>query len=133
MPRPPLPDEVIGFLREPNAAAVATVRPDGFPHCVPTWYEWVDGQLLLNLDRSRRRLRYLQSNPRVALTVLAGGDWYSHVSFVGEVSEIRDDADLADIDRLSRRYRGEPYWNRQRQSVSVLIRPLEWFTWGNRF
>jgi hypothetical protein len=38
--------------------------------------------------------------------------------------------DLADIDRLSIRYRGEPYWNRERESATALIRPLSWFGWG---
>jgi PPOX class probable F420-dependent enzyme len=133
MPRPPIPDEVKAFLAEPNPAVVASLRPDGFPHSVATWYEWRDGQLLLNMDRSRRRLRYLQLDHPVALTVLASDDWYSHASFIGRVSEVRADADLADIDRLSRRYRGEPYWNRERNSVSALVRPIQWFTWGDRF
>ena len=133
MPRRPIPEDVTAFLAQPNPAVVATIRPDGSPHSVPTWYEWADDRLLLNMDRSRKRLRYIRANHAVALTVLASDDWYSHVSFIGEVSEVRDDPDLTDIDRLSRRYRGEPYRDRSRDSVSALIRPLEWFTWGNRF
>jgi PPOX class probable F420-dependent enzyme len=133
MPRSPIPHRVVAFLAEPNPAVIATLRPDGFPHCVPTWYDWVEGQVLLNMDRSRRRLRHLQLDDRVALSVLASNDWYSHVSMIGRITEMRDDTDLADVDRLSRRYRGVPYWNRDRDSVSVLVRPIEWFTWGDRF
>lgn len=108
MHRPPISEEVSAFLAEPNPAVVATLRPDGFPHCVPTWYEWTEDRLLLNMDRSRKRLRHLQLDDPVALAVLADDDWYSHASFIGQVSEVRDDPDLADIDRLSQRYGGNP-------------------------
>ena len=40
--------------------------------------------------------------------------------------EIHDDEGLVDIDRLSQRYRGEPYRNRDRKRVSALIEPERW-------
>jgi PPOX class probable F420-dependent enzyme len=129
----PMPDEMDAFMAEPNPAVVATIRPDGLPHSVPTWYEWDGGLLLLNMDRSRKRLRHLAPGRPVALSVMARSDWYSHVSFIAEVSELRDDPDLVDIDRLSRRYRGQPYRDRSRKSVTALIRPSQWFTWGPMF
>ena len=126
----PIPPEVEELLADPNPAVIATLRPDGRPHSVPTWYEWTEGTLLVNMDRTRRRLEHLRRDPRVALTVMLRDDWYSHVSFLGDVVEVLDDRDLADIDRLSLRYRREPYWNRERDSVTALIEPLSWFGWG---
>jgi PPOX class probable F420-dependent enzyme len=133
MPDLPIPEEIEAFMAEANPAVVATVRSDGSPHSVPTWYEWDGGVLLLNMDRSRKRLRHLSPGSPVALSVMALSDWYSHVSFIGEVEELRDDPDLADIDRLSLRYRGKPYRDRSRDSVTALIRPSHWFTWGPMF
>ena len=49
MPPAPIPPEIEEFLRKPNPAVVATVRPDGSPHSVATWYDLVDGLILLNL------------------------------------------------------------------------------------
>ncbi len=46
MPPLPLPPELDAFLALPNPAVVGTVRPDGSPHTVPTWYEWEDGRVL---------------------------------------------------------------------------------------
>jgi PPOX class probable F420-dependent enzyme len=129
----PLPKDVVGFLSEPNHAVIATLGSDGSPHSVATWYDWIDGLVLVNMDRTRKRVRHLQRDQRVSLTVLDPDDWYSHVSLLGEVIEMRDDPDLSDIDRLSRRYRGAPYANRARDSVSALIRPTRWHTWGPRF
>jgi PPOX class probable F420-dependent enzyme len=133
MPRLPIPEAVANFLAEPNPAVIATLRPDGSPHCVPTWYDWIDGEVMLNMDRSRRRLDYLRHDHRVALTIMDSADWYSHVALIGEVSDVRDDPDLADIDRLAQRYSGRPYYNRERDSVTALVRPTRWATWGARF
>ncbi len=41
--------------------------------------------------------------------MLAGDDWYSHVSLQGRVVSITEDDGLHDIDRLSRHYRGREY------------------------
>ncbi len=60
MPPPPVPPEVDAFLAEPNPAVIATVRPDGSPHSVPTWYDWEHGRALVNMDESRLRLRFLR-------------------------------------------------------------------------
>ena len=75
MPRVPVPPEVAEVLARPNPAVVATVAPNGTPHSAATWYEWVDGRVLLNMDEGRRRLRYLRENPAVALTVFDGENW----------------------------------------------------------
>jgi hypothetical protein len=58
MPKPPLPTDVVTLLKQPNPAVMATVRPDGTPVSVATWYLWDDesGRILLNLDGRRKRL-----------------------------------------------------------------------------
>jgi PPOX class probable F420-dependent enzyme len=129
MPQAPLPPELEAFLREANPAVVATLRADGSPHSVATWYDWVDGLVLLNLDATRARLEHLRRDPRVSLTVLGKGDWYHHVSLSGAVERIADDTDLADIDRLAVRYTGKPYRNRTSPRVSAWMRPERWHQW----
>jgi PPOX class probable F420-dependent enzyme len=129
MPAPPVPPELDAFLREPNPAVVATLRPDGSPHSVPTWYDWEDGLVLLNMDASRKRLEHLRRDPRVSLTVLQKDDWYSHVTLFGVVERLEDDPDLTDIDRLSRRYRDSPFRNRESPRVSAWMRPTRWTQW----
>ena len=97
MPRVPVPDEVSEFLSRPNAAVVATLRPDGSPHTAATWYDWEDGRVLLNMDESRLRLQFLRRDPRASLTAIDLDNWYRHVSLTGRVVSIDDDVDLADI------------------------------------
>src|SRR3989442_14676276 len=124
MPTVPVPPDVDEFLSRPNPAVVATLRPDGSPHTVPTWYDWDQGLVLLNMDESRLRLRFLRRDPRAALTVLDDDSWYRHVSLLGRVVRIEDDPDLADIDRLAVRYTGKPVRTRKRKRVSAELHPV---------
>jgi PPOX class probable F420-dependent enzyme len=132
MPSVPVPPEVDELLALPNPAVVATIRRDGSPHSVPTWYDWEDGRVLLNMDESRLRLGHLRRDPRVALTVLAGDDWYTHISLLGRVVSITDDHDLEDIDRLATRYTGRPFRGRDRRRVSAWMQPERWHGWNDR-
>jgi PPOX class probable F420-dependent enzyme len=129
MPRFPIPPDLDAFLALPNAAVVSTLRRDGSPHTVATWYDWEDGRVLLNMDESRVRLGHIRRDPRVALTVL-GEDWDMHVSLLGRIVEIYDDADLADIDRLACRYSGSPFSRRDRARVSAWMQPERWHGWN---
>jgi PPOX class probable F420-dependent enzyme len=124
-----LPPELDDLLRRPNPAVVATLRPDGSPHTVATWYLWDGRRVLLNMDESRARLRFMRRDPRVALTVLDGESWYRHVSLVGRVTELVDDGELADIDRLARHYTGEPFRDREHRRVSARVEVDSWHTW----
>jgi PPOX class probable F420-dependent enzyme len=129
--KPPVPQHVSEMLSRPNPAVIATVRPDGMPVSVATWYIWENGRILVNMDAGRKRLAYLRKDPRVSLTVLAENDWYTHVSLQGEVTSLEDDAQLADIDRLSCASTGKPYPNRERPRVSAWIDVDTWHAWGS--
>jgi PPOX class probable F420-dependent enzyme len=129
MPKPPLPPEVDALLRKPSPAVIATLRADGSPHTAATWYDWDGERVLVNMDRSRQRLANMQRDPRVSLTVLDAEAWYRQVTIFGRVADIVDDRQLADIDRLARRYTGRPLSNRTRDSVSAWIEPTGWYGW----
>lgn len=129
MPRPPLPADLVELLQRPNPAVMATVRPDGAPVSVATWYVWDDGRILVNLDAERKRLEHIRANPRISLTVLDGDSWYRHVSMQGTVTT-QPDPDLADIDRLATHYTGKPYANRERPRVSARMDIETYHIWG---
>jgi PPOX class probable F420-dependent enzyme len=130
VPQVPVPPEVDDFLSRPNPAVVATLRPDGSPHTVPTWYDWEDGRVLLNMDESRLRLRFMRQEPRAALTVLDEESWYRHISLIGRVVSIDDDPDLTDIDRLAVRYTGQQFRSRTARRVSAWLEPERWHGWS---
>ena len=131
MSRPPLPESAVTVLAKPNPAVITTLRSDGQPVSTATWYLWEDGRVLVNMDEGRKRLQHLRDDPRVTLTVLDEGNWYTHISLIGRVTELRDDEGLADIDRLARQYLGKPYPQRERTRVSAWIEIDRWHGWGS--
>ena len=130
MPAPPLPDDVREFLSKPNPAVIATLREDGQPISVPTWYLLDGDRIFVNMDRSRKRLEHLRNDPRVALSVIDEASWYTHVSVVGRVVEMSDDEDLSGIDRLSTHYGGRPYPDRESPRVDAWIEIDRYHGWG---
>ena len=131
MPQPPYPDAIRELLRGPNPAVVSTLRPDGHPVSVPTWYLLEDDdRILVCMDHTRVRLQHLRRDPRLTLTVLDAEDWYTHVTLIGRVEEMGDDEGLRDSDRLSTHYRGRPYDDRRSPQVSAWIAVDRWHGWG---
>ena len=110
---------------------MATVAADGRPVSVATWYLLEDdGTILLGLDSTRARLAHLRLDPRVSLTALEEGNWYTQVSVQGRVGPIADDIDLAGIDRLSKHYTGKPYSNRTSPRVVTHLTVERWHGWS---
>jgi PPOX class probable F420-dependent enzyme len=129
VPKPPLPPRLDVFLAKPNASVIATVRPDGSPVTVATWYVWEGGRVLVNMDEGRRRLAHLRADPRVSLTVMDLANWSAHVSLQGRVVSIEEDEGLRDIDRLALHYTGQPYPRRDRRRFSAWIEVDQWHAW----
>ena len=130
MATPPLPHHVVAKLEQPNPCTITTLRSDGQPVSVATWYLLDGERLLVNMDHTRRRLQHLRDDPRVALTVLDKDSWYNHVSITGRVVEIADDDDLVVIDRMSQHYRGRPYPKRDSPRVNAWVEIERWHGWG---
>jgi PPOX class probable F420-dependent enzyme len=109
---------------------VASLRRDGSPHTVATWYAWEANRVLLNMDEGRLRLRFMRRDPRISLTVLDEDDWGRHVGLLGRVVAIDEDIGLRDIDCLAVRYTGEPFRTRNRRRFSAWIEVDAWHGWA---
>ncbi|QUR69953.1 pyridoxamine 5'-phosphate oxidase family protein [Mycobacterium spongiae] len=62
-------DEVEQRLRASLHYWLATVRPDGTPHCVPRWGVWLDGRFYYDGAPTTRHVRNLHHNPACTLTL----------------------------------------------------------------
>ncbi|GAA2431520.1 PPOX class F420-dependent oxidoreductase [Streptomyces macrosporus] len=131
MSKPPLPEAAVSMVEKANPAVITTLRSDGQPVSTATWYLWEDGRVLVNMDESRKRLQHVRNDPRVTLTVLDESDWYTHVTLIGRVVELREDEGLVDIDRLAQHYLGKRYPQRDRRRFSARIEVDRWHGWGS--
>jgi PPOX class probable F420-dependent enzyme len=130
MSQHPLSEAAREMLAKANPAVIATVRADGQPVSAATWYLLRDDRILVNMDHGRVRLQHMKNDPRVSITVIDEGDWYTHLTVIGRVTEMYDDEGLADIDSLSRQYTGEQYPDRDRPRVSAVIEIDRVHGWG---
>lgn len=117
------------MLGHPHPAVIGTVRHDGAPVTVATWYLYREGRIIVNMDAGRRRLDHIRRDPRVSITVLDGANWGTHVSVQGRMT-LRDDPDLRDIDEIARHYTGEAYPQRDRGRVTGVLEIENWHGWG---
>jgi PPOX class probable F420-dependent enzyme len=95
------PEELDTYLAGERTSTAATIGPDGSPHATALWFVW-DGTYawLYSITRAQRWAD-LQRDPRIALLVEAGDDYFElrgaeirgRVEIVGPVPRTGDDAD----------------------------------------
>lgn len=104
-----IPAQVQTFLEKPNFAVLATQSQSGRIQATPVWFLHADGQILINTSAGRAKLRNMETNPRVTLTIVDRENPYRYVQIQGKVIKFDKDNGAKDIDRLSQRYHGRPY------------------------
>ncbi len=123
------PDSHLDLLQRPLFAHLATVRADGGPQVNPMWflYEADRNRVLLTHTRARHNFRYLQRDPRVALSIIDPDDGYRYVQLRGEVEQIEDDPTGGFYQVLQERYRGFKTEVADRDvRVILTVRPTAW-------
>lgn len=124
-----LTDEIREFLRQPLPCVIATLGKNGQPVTAATWYLFQDDDtILLNIEAGRARIRHVERDPRVALTVM-GTSWYQHISAQGRIVTMSEDADMSVIDRVSRHYTGKDYPVRDKTRVTMVMAIDRLFNW----
>ena len=105
-----LPDDVRERFAAANFAHLATLLPDGSPHSVAVWAEVEGDRVFFFTQPGSRKARNLGRDGRVALSVVDRANPYRTAHVRGRVAEtVEGDEALALIDRLARKYTGEPF------------------------
>jgi PPOX class probable F420-dependent enzyme len=84
------------------------VRADGAPQVNPMWFLWEPEQSVIKLThtRTRHNFRYIQLQPRVALSIVDPEDPYRYLQVRGVVENVQDDPTGSFYQTLQQRYRG---------------------------
>jgi len=104
-----------------NFAHLATLQPDGSPKVEPVWIGREGDLLLVATDRKSLKVRNIEGDARVAVSVSKFDDPYDQLLVRGVVSEIREDDDLTVLDDLAQTYLGEPFARRRWSGRVVLV------------
>ena len=85
------------------AAALATLRRDGFPHITEVWFLHDDGELRLSLNTSRRKTRNLRERPQCSLQLLDTANPDRYLEIRG-LARMEPDPDYVFAQRLAAKY-----------------------------
>jgi len=119
------------LLERPLFAHFATVREDGAPQVNPMWFLWDPESEVIKLThtKTRHNYRYIQREPRVALSITDPETGYRYMQVRGVVEKIEDDPTGEFYNVLSMRYRGHPIEVRDKAVRVILhIRPTAFRT-----
>ena len=118
-----LSTELLTLLRSGATCYLATTMPDGSPQMTQTWVDTDGRDVLINTVRGHQKIRNVERDPRVALTVADPDDVSRYFEVRGRVTEVTEDGAREHIDVLSQRYIGRPYpWFGGRDQVRLLVR-----------
>ena len=105
-----------------NFAALTTLAADGAPRTHVMWIDADDEHLLFNTEVHRAKLKDVERDARVTITVIDQANPYRYVEARGRVVEtVLGDEARAHIDSLSQRYMGTPYGG-EIKSERVLVK-----------
>jgi PPOX class probable F420-dependent enzyme len=103
-----LTEPIARLFQGKNFAFVSTLMKDGSPQITPTWVDIEKNNeysILVNTAEGRIKHKNLSRDPRLAISVINGGNPYEMVTIQGKVIEqITRDAADEHIDKLAKKY-----------------------------
>lgn len=122
---PPVSAATAAFLAEVRPVIVGTRRRSGAVKMNPAWYEYRDGLFWLNSWRGAHWLAHVERERAAALLFLDASDAYRLVHVDARLVTTTGTGAGEHIDRLSMRYRGQPYRSLvPQQRVVIQLEPL---------
>lgn len=97
-------EKVTDFMNHHYVAAFCTVNRKNQPHVVPVFFTYEPGKVYIHTDRDSVKVRHINTNDKVALTVYSG-EFGSEAVAIRGTARILDEAALAEKGRvLVRKY-----------------------------
>src|SRR5262245_40468970 len=122
----PLSEEVRALVRGANFAHLATLMRDGAPQVDPVWVDLEGDTVLVCTGANSLKAKNTRRDARVGLSLIAMDNPYQETQLRGRVVEQRPDPDFTVIDRVARKYTGQPFpWRDKPAERLVLVIAVE--------
>ncbi|MEU8232507.1 PPOX class F420-dependent oxidoreductase [Actinoplanes sp. NPDC048967] len=117
-----LPAGLLDLLGKPSPCFIATTMPDGSPQLTQTWVGTDGEHIVINTVEGYQKVRNVERDPRVAVTVADPDDVSNYYSVRGRVVDISPKGGAEHIEELAQKYVGGPYpWFGGRDQVRVIL------------
>jgi PPOX class probable F420-dependent enzyme len=118
--------EVEKLFKDKNFASFATMMDDGSPQVTPVWVDYDNGNILINTAEGRTKVRNVEKNPRVAVSVTDSANPYTMVAVRGRIVEQTSRGADEHIDKMAKKYLGKDKYTRRapgEKRVLLKIKP----------
>jgi PPOX class probable F420-dependent enzyme len=128
----PLDDPVVAKLLEgANLARLAYTGVDGRPRVVPIWFTVLNGDIVMVTGPRAAKVRALEANSAVALTIDDASPPYKVLLVDGDASLEQIEGIAPEYEGITRRYLGpmaDAYLAQLqiKRQVRIRVRPLRW-------
>jgi PPOX class probable F420-dependent enzyme len=130
-------ERILPMLTGERVVWLSTVRPDGTPHLVPTWFWWDGRDIVVFSKPGAAKVRNLRANPRLMVAVGDPGDDFS-VGLI-EARAVIADGPAAVPDEFFDKYASElgrgglvPDTFRELYTQTIRIAPTRFLAWHGR-
>lgn len=121
-----VPELALPLLVAPHCVVIATNMPNGTPHQSVVWQLWEDPYMLISSYGATQKVKNLQHDPRVSVTIFAPNDPYHYVVVRGVVESMDEETDLtseaAFVNRVSHHYTGKKYYGNDGEECHALLK-----------
>jgi len=121
-----VPQSHADILDQKVLAHVATIGPDGEPQNNPVWFDHQDGLIRFSQTTTRQKMRNLERDPRIALSIVDENNPYRYLEIRGTVERVDPDPDYAFINSMAKKYLNQdvyPWTQPGDERVVVVVRP----------
>jgi PPOX class probable F420-dependent enzyme len=117
-----LTEPLLTLLRAPSICYLATIMPDGSPQLTQVWVDTDDEHIIVNTVQGHQKMRNIERDNRVALTVSDPANPSQYLQVRGRVINTTTEGGAEHIDKMSQKYSGRPYpWYGGRDQVRVIL------------
>lgn len=117
-----LPADLLALLKQPSTCYIATTMPDGSPQLTQVWGDTDGTHVLVNTVQGHQKVRNIERDPRVAVTVSDPSRPSRYHAVRGRVVDITTEGGVEHIEALAQRYLGGPYpWYGGRDQVRLVL------------
>jgi PPOX class probable F420-dependent enzyme len=121
-----IPEKYLDLFEKKAFAHLATVMPDGSPQVTPVWVDYDGEYILVNSARGRQKVKNVQRDAKVAVSILDPDDPYRYLQVRGVVEEVTEEGADDLIDKLAKKYLDAdsyPYRTPTEVRITFKIRP----------
>jgi PPOX class probable F420-dependent enzyme len=111
---------------------LATLMADGSPQVTPVWFDWDGEYILINTNEGRVKDRNMKARARVSMVIQDPEEQERYLGIRGEVVEYTREGADEHINKLSLKYKNEPWIYREGQRrIIYRIKPLRFDRHGS--